>query len=320
MEPVKAHLRNLHPRGQGEREKEYEGVIEARAFDIARGFLPAGASTNLAWHSNLRQIADRVLFLRHHPLEEVRNVAVAVLEAVREYHPHSFNPPKFKTEEEERAWKETQKAIEDYQDLVSGSYFYHNPDSPDLLIASDIDLRELERHRDLFNKRPPKAEVPKFLSQVGSVRSEFRLDFGSFRDVHRHRAFNQRMPLLTTDLGFNLWYLNSLPSTHRGMAQDHLGSLEERIRILGVSPAVGQYLLPMGFNTANKIKGDIPSMVYFVELRDSRFVHPTLQRVAKAIGDHIENEGGIPLNRDLEPNRFDVRRGDQTIIDLGGER
>ena len=50
-----------------------------------------------------------------------------------------------------------------------------------------------------------------------------------------------------------------------------------------------------------------------VELRDSRFVHPTLQRVANSIGRQITAVLGIPLNVDPEPNRFDIKRGEHDI-------
>jgi len=41
----------------------YDKAIAARAFDILRGFLPAGATTNIAWHTNLRQAADKIAIL-----------------------------------------------------------------------------------------------------------------------------------------------------------------------------------------------------------------------------------------------------------------
>mgnify|MGYP006312472819 CR=1 FL=1 len=51
-----------------------------------------------------------------------------------------------------------------------------------------------------------------------------------------------------------------------------------------------------------------------VEIRDSRFVHPTLQRVAHAIGEQISSALGIKLNLDPEPSRFDIKRGEQDIV------
>src|SRR3989344_9046553 len=58
--PTREYLRDVHPKEEGEKDSLYTKAINARAFDITRSLLPAGASTNLAWHTNLRQAADRI--------------------------------------------------------------------------------------------------------------------------------------------------------------------------------------------------------------------------------------------------------------------
>ena len=70
---------------------KYKKAINARAFDITQCFLPAGASTNLSWHTTLRQFSDRLLWLRNHPLEEVRAIAEAIEEALLQMYPNSFS-------------------------------------------------------------------------------------------------------------------------------------------------------------------------------------------------------------------------------------
>jgi len=301
LEPTKEFLKEQHPQPEGEESKVYEKTINARAFDIARGFLPAGAATNLAWHSNLRQISDRLLFLRHHPLGEVRKTAEALEDAVLEAYPNSFTKKKY---------PDTEK----YQDLIAKDYLYHNPNSPDFEVTSEINKEKLERYMDLFQQRPAKTELPKFLGEIGNISSKFKLDFGSFRDIQRHRAIYQRMPLLTTEIGFNQWYLDNLSGNTREDAEKFLSGLKKRINQLDASPELKQYYTPMGFNTSNSIKGDIPAMLYMVELRATRFVHPTLRKVARNIGEHIQNSLGIPVHFDLEPDRFDVKRGKQDIF------
>src|SRR3989338_6678423 len=300
LDPIRRFLKEQNPQSGGEKDSVYEKAINARAFDIARGFLPAGAATNLAWHSNLRQVSDRLLFLRHHPLEEVRNVAHTVEGAVLEAHPNSFTNKRYSD-------------TESYQDLIAGNYFYHNPDSPDISVTSNLDLSGLRGMRELIDKRPEKTELPKFLSQAGTIHAEFKLDFGSFRDLQRHRALDQRMPLLTTDIGFNSWYLENLPEETRGSAEDFLANLRKRVWGLNASLEVRQYYVPMGFNTSNSISGDLPAMLYMVELRSTRFVHPTLRRVARGIGEYIGGLG-VTVHFDSEPDRFDVKRGEQDIF------
>ena len=302
QEPARKHLMKLHPQNEGEKTSVYEKAINARTFDITRGLLPAGASTNLAWHANLRQAADRMLFLRHHPLLEVREIGEGLEEALKKHHPNSFG---------HKRYPET----EDYQDFIASEYFYHDPKSPENpeVGFDNINLKELERYRKLFDERPKKTELPKFLGQIGTIEARFQLDFGSFRDIQRQRSLIQRMPLLTKDLGFNRWYSENLPEEIREMLPGHLGTIDDKIRSLGVSSEVSQYFFPMGYNTSNKFTGDLPAAIYVVELRDSRSVHPTLQKVAHEIGEQIKNRLGVPIHVEKEPYRFDIRRGEQDI-------
>jgi len=122
------------------------------------------------------------------------------------------------------------------------------------------------------------------------------------------------MPLLTSEFGFNSWYVVNLPDEVTNILPDHLAEINRRIANLGASREQAQYFLPMGYNTSNRFTGDIPASVYMVELRDTRFVHPTLQRVAHSIGDQIVDALGIPVHRDSEPGRFDIRRGGHDIV------
>jgi len=55
-------------------------------------------------------------------------------------------------------------------------------------------------------------------------------------------------------------------------------------------------------------------MVYLVELRGTRFVHPTLRSIALKIANHINKEYKIPIYFDKDFDRFDINRGKQDII------
>lgn len=302
IQPTVDMLREAHPMQEGDKESVYDKAIHARAFDITRSLLPAGAQTNLSWHTNLRQAADKLLFLRHHPLGEVREVANAIEEALGEAHPNSFNREK------------RYAATEGYQDIVAENYLYHNANSPDIAVSVQLDYNELQSMSELLKQRPPKTELPKVVGQIGNVSAEFQLDFGSFRDIQRHRAINQRMPLLTTELGFNEWYVNNLPEGVRERLPEHLVNVDREINKFGLSPEENQYFVPMGFNTSNKFKGDLPSIIYMVELRSTQFVHPTLRRVARTIGNTLKDKLDVPIYVDSDPDRFDVKRGEHDIV------
>ena len=68
----------------------YERAIKARAFDIIRGFLPAGCTTNLAWWTSISHAADHLAWLHCHPLVEVQRLAFATQLLLEANYPTSF--------------------------------------------------------------------------------------------------------------------------------------------------------------------------------------------------------------------------------------
>ncbi len=307
QEPLKKFLQEKFPIQKGENEKTYQKAISARGFDILRGFLPASASTNLAWHSNLRQVADRLLVLRHHPLAEVRETAFAIEALLLKTHKSSFSHKRYsETEKYNEFWMEKE------------NYFFEKI-SDDLLLKRDcIDKKLFEKYTQILKRRPnAKTELPKFLSEAGTMQFEFTLDFGSFRDIQRHRGVAQRMPLLTDRLGFEDWYLNELPENLQKKAKKLLKDQKALIRKIKADKFTKQYYLAMGYKVPNRITGDLPALVYLVELRATRFVHPTLRRRAIQMADIISKrfkKYGLKIFLDNEPDRFDIKRGEQDII------
>lgn len=314
--PVKDHLRKQFPfdpvtdmRLDEEESKaigRYEKAIAARGFDITRAFLPAGATTNIAWHMNLRQFADELLVLRQHPLAEVKDIAEVVEEALVDMYPESFGHKRYKkTEEYNALW-------------MNEDYYYSNVTCSDFSMTNNsIDIDLLRQYKKYLENRPPKTELPMCVAECGTVQFEFLLDYGSFRDIQRHRAVVQRMPLLGLDHGFESWYLDAMPHSEAERARGFIASQVEKIKALALSKTEMQYFIPMGYRIANRLTGDLKALVYLAELRSTRFVHPTLVRRAQQMAHALKNafaHEGLVLHLDDEPNRFDVQRGDHDII------
>ncbi|MDR2190043.1 MAG: FAD-dependent thymidylate synthase [Candidatus Peribacteria bacterium] len=301
---LQQHLSSVFPIEEGQSESVYTKAIAAKAFDIARGFLPAGASTNLAWHTNLRQLSDRLLYLRHHPLAEVREVAEALEEAVIEKYPHSFSNKRYED-------------TELYMDTVMQDYYFHQ-EVPEFQVVSDTLDKQLLKN-DIYIKflseRPNgKTELPVWMNNLGTMTFQFLLDFGSFRDVQRHRATFQRMPLLTDQLGFHPWYLEQLPAAVQEQAIQHLEEVKKQVQSLSLSPVDQQYYLPIGYRVANEIMGTLPALVYLCEIRTSQHVHPTLRKVAQKISQYLMDTHQIKLFVDMSEYAFDIKRGQQDIV------
>lgn len=304
--PVQEHLKKQFPKQDAEDQKIYDKAIAARAFDITRAFLPAGATTNVAWRMNFRQFADELMLLRHHPLKEIREVAEKTEEVLKEIYPQSFGQNRHSdTEEYNKKW-------------MQSGYYYQNEDAKDFeLLYDNVDRKMLATYRNVLKTRPMKTELPMAIAECGVVAYEFLLDFGSFRDLQRHRAIVQRMPLLVRKHGFNKWYLNALPEDLREKTEIFIKSQEEKIDKLDISEEDKQYFTAMGYLVPCRFSGDLKALVYLAELRSTRFVHPTLvEQMLKVIASLKElfAKDGLALHLDEEPNRFDVRRGEQDIV------
>jgi len=304
--PVREHLKKQFPRQNEENEKLYEKAIIARAFDITRSFLPAGATTNISWRMNFRQFADELMLLRHHPLPEVQDIAEKTEKALGRMYKSSFGQEKFAhTEKYNLEW-------------MQKKYYYRNSKAKDFKLVYDkIDRKVLSEYREALKSRPFKTELPQAIAECGTVSFEFLLDFGSFRDLQRHRAIVQRMPLLIRTHGFNTWYLQSLPEALRKKAKNFIAEQGKRIEKLKTSDEIRQYYTAMGYRVPCRFAGDLKALVYLAELRSTRFVHPTLvEQILKMIKslEELFKRNGLVLHLDKEPNRFDIKRGEQDIV------
>lgn len=296
-------LMEKHPIKEGEDENVYKKAIKARTFDIMRGFLPAGITTQLSWHTNLRQAWDKLSLLRYCPLPEISKAAEDIILKLKEKYPNSFS-------------HELNKNQEDYRKYLGQKHFYFWPDEiSEFSFKTNIKREELEKHQDVIDKRTLKTNLPIFLYELGNITFDFLLDFGSFRDLHRHRNGICRMPYLTTKIGFNSWYLEQLPEALRSEAEKLIESQKKEIEALGASPEVSQYYIAMGFNVPCRVTYGLPATVYVTELRSGKMVHPTLRKIALKMREALL--GAFPkliLHCDLEATGWDISRGSQDII------
>lgn len=298
-------LKQRFPIQPEQKEVVYEKAIKARAFDISRGFLPAGVTTYAAWHTNLRQAYDHVKEMRNHPLAEVREVALLILDGLKTKYTSSFSHKDYPTEEAYIAESMKEFAFWDDEDAVKG--FSYD--------ARQLDLEGLKRHAKLLADRPAKAELHQRMRQYGNIIFTFPLDFGSYRDLQRHRSCVQEMPLLSTKHGFYPWYLEQLPEGLRKEAEEVLKKQEAGIKNLEASKEVKQYYVAMGYTVAVKITCPLPAAVYTAELRSADTVHPTLRVQAQRMGDAIKAAvPDIAMHHDNSPGAWNIKRGNHDIV------
>jgi thymidylate synthase ThyX len=303
LEPVATHLKTIYPRKPDEKESVYEKAIKARAFDSLRCFLPAGVTTQLAWHTNLRQAARKLALLNHHPDARIRELSQAIHSKLAERYASSFSHKSY-------------EATEAYRASMAAEYTYFSPnDCPqDVVCKTSITPADIAPYMNAIKSRPAKTELPQFMLDLGLVTFEFQMDFGSFRDIQRHRNGVCRMPLLTTQFGFHPWYLDQLPTDIRAEAEALIAEQTQAISTLETSDINKQYYVGMGFRVPCRVSYGLPAALYTLELRSGKTVHPTLRRIAQQMAKTLQEKlPDLTIHADMDIDDWDVRRGLQDI-------
>lgn len=287
---------------------QYLRTIKAKAFDIMRGFLPVSCRTNVAITMTLMDFQDHVLFLMGHLLDEVREVGRGILSLLMESYPSSFRAPK--DEEVALFSKLTLETLEGISD---------DEDEREVAVKKNINIAYLydyfvQQTRLIGEPGQPKLiQFPREYEQAASVMVRGTLDFGSWRDIHRHTSADHSLVVLEPKY-FESWYLESLPEEIRERGEALVRKCQ------GLRGAVGQsslqYVTPLGFKVPVVITTGIRSLHYIIHLRSQDTVHPTLRNFILQVANSHEL-GDINFDLPKDAKEFNLRRGNQTIVEKG---
>lgn len=329
-------LKVVRPFNPGEYKNEtvWRNALSARAFDIARCLLPVGATTLLSWTTNLRQARDHLRRLKHHPLPEIRDVAGQIFTTLKEKYPHSFRGDEMTTHDTRdtyaQKYAETNAFIsaENIQERYELSAVEISALKKGEVVArrEAVDLQGLNRHeKDTLATRPSGAALPWRLEAYGRYNVFFLLDFGSFRDVQRHRNGVCQIPVIDARYGLNPWYDQQLRTLLQSNDYQELmmaitKQIEQiqHLKAQGVAatPLLDQYLYPMGMQVLAHVSYSVPQMVYVGELRSGKTVHGSLRPVAQAMLRTLQQDlPGIAIHGDFDLDDWSAKRGEQTIME-----
>ena len=315
-------------------EKIWHNTLNARGFDIARSLLPLGTTTLLSWSTSLRQARDNLRRLKFHPLQEVRDVAQSLFLALREKYPNSFRADDMDTsaaaprdayaqKNAERTHYQTPEDIKARFDLTNDERsLLHRGE---LVVRREgIDLEGLRAHEmEVLTSRPQGAGLPWRLESYGKYNFMFLLDYGSFRDIQRHRNGVCQIPLLDGRYGLHPWYLAEFESLlgeadYLALLSDIKAQFDAVDALSGqgveTTPYKNQYLYPMGAMALVHVAYSLPETVYVGELRSGKTVHGSLRPIAQKMLDVLAADvSGIALHGDHDLDNWTAKRGEQTI-------
>jgi hypothetical protein len=337
MPVVNEALSKIYPydESQYSSAKSWEKAVQARAFDTLRSLLPVGTGTLLSWHTNLRQARDHLRHLKSHPLKEIREVAGCVFESLHSRYGNSFNGEEMSEDSEryrDRDAYAVRNSLKNHVLIPDEALKDLSPEETQRLEQGEVIIDDFYVNIDAANDReaeafdrPRGAPLSRRLMKYGSYNLSFLLDFGSYRDIQRHRNGYCPVPLVGGRFGFHKWYLDELqtilPAEQFAALKGEIDALLKRIDKLTVpgqqrDPLKDQYLYPMGMACLCQLSYCIPQMVYVSELRSGKTVHPSLRVVSHQMARQLQQRHpDLKLYVDYDEDSWTAKRGDQDIVE-----
>lgn len=311
----------------------WDKAISARAFDVARGLLPVGTATSLSWHTNLRQARDHLRRLSAHRLSEVREIARKIFDELIAKYPHSFaegdlnstNPSRSDNDEYALAEAEDEYIVRPctVANLIGlEDIFEHIYEGAILFSFGNVDSERLNLNESqALATRPRGSHLSRRLSSYGQHNMAYVLDFGSFRDLQRHRNGYCPLPLVTSRFKLNKFYSTQFDALLSN--QDWAELLASINRLISdadklpCSEYERQYYFPMGVNCLGFMSYSLPQAVYVAELRSAKTVHPSLRTLAQLMGQELKRMyPDMALYVDFSEDSFSAKRGHQDIVEV----
>jgi thymidylate synthase ThyX len=308
VEPTTQAIRERFPQESGETDRAWKSATRAKALDLLRGLLPAGALTNLGLFGNGRAFEYLITKLAAHELPESRRVAADLhrelslvvpafvrralddryglpaaerMAKVRERVAKLSPSPRSGERVGERGVEAVVRLVEYDRDaerkVVAAALFPHsNLPLDDQTADPEAVLEALLGDRANRRQRPPRA------LEHAEYTFEITANFAAYRDLHRHRMLTQERQLLGTELGFlvpqGIAELGIEDAYRR--AADQAGAAHTQLET-ELGPALAQYVVPMAFHVRWYFRANLREVYHLCELRTTPQGHPDYRWVAQ---------------------------------------
>lgn len=285
-------------------ESVWRSGCNAKAFDIARGFLPASTLTNLSVTASLRTLREMCVAMSGSPINEVKRLAVKMNSVLKEHYPDSFGE-----------WNDSELAEIKWRGTKPSMYYSHptwtHTEEPIQIPEFNVDSSELQ----VLKTRPQYAALPPSIGRlVPNITINSTIDYGSWRDLQRHRRCFGVPPKLTPQYGLHPWYIEQL-SDHAPEFVDEVEDLLQETQVAYNDAFISTYdfqgMVPLGCLVRFSLTMDLAQAIYLAELRSGPTVHATLRPLAIMLGEKLQGLG-VKVHMNLSDTDI-ARRGNQDI-------
>ncbi len=325
MVPVlQAWFSARYPKEPSDSDFVYRQSIKAKAFDAARGILPAAAQSNVGIYGTGQAYEQLLVRMRAHPLPESRAYADMMLEELRKVIPSFLK--RVDLADRGGAWsaylETNRKAMEQLAgELLGGesaeerplvTLVDYDPDGENKVVAAmlypysalpeDQLLRRVEAMsveeklavtRAYAGERTNRRYKPGRALERVSYRFDVLSDYGAFRDLQRHRMLTVEWQGLSPRHGY------SLPEAvvEAGQAEHFQAAMERSADLYGAvdaafGPTQASYAVSLAYRIRYVMQMNARAAMHLVELRSGPQGHPEYRRVAQDMHRLIAEQAG----------------------------
>src|SRR6267143_1331136 len=303
VEPATLAIRERYPQEPGETDRAWKSATRAKALDLLRGLLPAGALTNLGLFGNGRSFEYLITKMAAHELPECRRLAAdlhrelgAVIPSfVKRALDERYGRPS--AERMARIRSEVARLARhvpaESQSGPSVRLIEHDPDAERKVVAaalfphSNTGLEQIggdpaEVLEALLGDRANRRQRAPRALEHATYTFEIVANFGAYRDLHRHRMLTQDRQVLGTGLGYDLppgLVVLGLGARFSAAVEAAAAAHEKLERDAGA--ALAQYLVPLSFRVRWYFKANLREVYHLCELRTTPQGHPDYRWVAQ---------------------------------------
>lgn len=341
------YYETLYPKSEGDSNFVWTSTIRAKACDDLRGLLPAATTSNVGIFGSGQAYEALLLRMRAHPLAEARTYADLMLHELRKVIPAFLR--RVDVPERGGAWSQYFTSIADRMNeraaelggtpelrpevtlvdwdpdgerkTAAAALYAYSDLADDQLLAAVDELSDDEQAAliaDYIGDRTNRRHKPGRGMERTTYRFDILCDYGSFRDLQRHR-------MLTLD-----W--QRLAPNHGYITPDSIGdigatsvwdeAMERTARLhaavaSSLGPDVAQYVVPFGYRVRFFFQLSAREAFHLIELRTGPGGHPGYRRVCQEMHRLIRDEAG---HRQIAEAMSYVDHDTYDLARLEGER
>lgn len=312
----------LFPKQESDSASVWRSTIRAKACDDLRGMLPAATTSNLGIFGSGQAYEMLLLRMRAHPLREIRDYSDMMLTELRTMIPSFLT--RVDLPDRGGAWSDylasTAAGLErhagaldvgfadrpevtlvdwdpDGETKVAAAALYAVSDLPDDQLLEYVRSLPTNERNDLIRAavgpRTNRRHKPGRPMERTSYRFDVLSDYGSFRDLQRHRMLTIEWQRLTTLHGYSTpGAIEDIGATAAwDEVMERTAALADRVTT-AFGPAAAQYAVPFAYRIRYYIDMNAREAFHLLELRSQASGHPGYRRIAQEMHRLIRERAG----------------------------